>query len=253
LITPTRSGIPRKTDFDTLAAALDYAAEAATGFTFYSSRGEPLQALNYAEMRDLVEARARRLAGLGLATGDRVAMIGETTPDFVITFLAASAPGRARASSRRRRLRRAGAILRPDRAPARRLRRAPLPATRRSLAPSRRQRGRRAELVGTRRRAGGARAAGGAPARRSLLSPVFLGQHALPARVAVTHRALMRNCGDIAGAAIGAEPDDRIVSWLPLYHDMGLVGTCSRRSPPRPPSTSSPPTPSRGARWSGSS
>ncbi len=40
--------------------------------------------------------------------------------------------------------------------------------------------------------------------------------------VAVSHRALLWQT-EAYGDAIGAEPGDRIVSWLPLYHDMGLV------------------------------
>jgi fatty-acyl-CoA synthase len=226
LITPTRSGIPRKTDFDTLAAALDYAAEAATGFTFYSSRGEPLQALSYAEMRDRVEARARRLAGLGLATGDRVAMIGETTPDFVITFLAAvrarvvpvplpvagvfAEPARYSGQIARQ-LAGCGArlFLRPDGA---------------SLLPEGSE---VAELSWSELAAA---PEGDVPPEAPRPDDLCYLQYSsgstrFPRGVAVTHRALMRNCGDIAGAAIGAGPDDRIVSWLPLYHDMGLVGT----------------------------
>jgi fatty-acyl-CoA synthase len=226
LITPTRSGIPRKTDFDTLAAALDYAAEAATGFTFYSSRGEPLQALSYAEMRDRVEARARRLAGLGLATGDRVAMIGETTPDFVIAFLAAvrarvvpvplpvagvfAEPARYSGQIARQ-LAGCGArlFLRPDGA---------------SLLPEGSE---VAELSWSELAAA---PEGDVPPEAPRPDDLCYLQYSsgstrFPRGVAVTHRALMRNCGDIAGAAIGAEPDDRIVSWLPLYHDMGLVGT----------------------------
>jgi acyl-CoA synthetase (AMP-forming)/AMP-acid ligase II/acetyltransferase-like isoleucine patch superfamily enzyme/acyl carrier protein len=42
--------------------------------------------------------------------------------------------------------------------------------------------------------------------------------------VAVSHRALLWQVGAYA-SEIGAGPGDRIVSWLPLYHDMGLI-TC---------------------------
>jgi fatty-acyl-CoA synthase len=42
--------------------------------------------------------------------------------------------------------------------------------------------------------------------------------------VPVTHQALFANCGDIA--IYGAwDSDDLTVSWLPLYHDMGLVSS----------------------------
>ncbi len=40
--------------------------------------------------------------------------------------------------------------------------------------------------------------------------------------VAVSHRALLWQL-DAYARAISASPDDRIVSWLPLYHDMGLI------------------------------
>jgi len=40
--------------------------------------------------------------------------------------------------------------------------------------------------------------------------------------VALSHRALLWQVGAY-GQSIGANADDRIVSWLPLYHDMGLI------------------------------
>jgi fatty-acyl-CoA synthase len=49
------------------------------------------------------------------------------------------------------------------------------------------------------------------------------GSTRFPHGVAVTHRALLNN---LRGHGIGMElvDDDRCVSWLPWYHDMGLVG-----------------------------
>jgi fatty-acyl-CoA synthase len=40
--------------------------------------------------------------------------------------------------------------------------------------------------------------------------------------VALSHRAVFRQL-DVYGRAIRLGPDDKIVSWLPLYHDMGLI------------------------------
>ena len=40
--------------------------------------------------------------------------------------------------------------------------------------------------------------------------------------VALSHRAVMAH-NQAYGRRIGLTPDDRVVSWLPLYHDMGLI------------------------------
>ena len=41
--------------------------------------------------------------------------------------------------------------------------------------------------------------------------------------VALSHRAVLNHL-DSLGKAIDLSPEDSIVSWLPLYHDMGLIG-----------------------------
>ena len=49
------------------------------------------------------------------------------------------------------------------------------------------------------------------------------GSTRFPHGVAVTHKALLHNlCGHADSMDIGE--NDRVVSWLPWYHDMGLVG-----------------------------
>lgn len=44
-----------------------------------------------------------------------------------------------------------------------------------------------------------------------------------PKGVLLSHANLLGNLNAV-GEAIQINPDDRIVSWLPLYHDMGLIG-----------------------------
>lgn len=74
--------------------------------------------------------------------------------------------------------------------------------------------------------------AGGISAQRGLATapgpedPAFVqyssGTTGIKKGVAVSHRALMWQI-DAYAEAIEASPADRIVSWLPLYHDMGLI------------------------------
>jgi fatty-acyl-CoA synthase len=45
-----------------------------------------------------------------------------------------------------------------------------------------------------------------------------------PKPVALQHRAVIANAGAILGAIVSTDADKAGVSWLPLYHDMGLVG-----------------------------
>ncbi|MEZ5824330.1 MAG: fatty acyl-AMP ligase [Geminicoccaceae bacterium] len=47
-----------------------------------------------------------------------------------------------------------------------------------------------------------------------------------PRGVLVTQQAITANARSIAVDGVRLRPGDRCVSWLPLYHDMGLVGCC---------------------------
>src|SRR5262249_4439176 len=51
------------------------------------------------------------------------------------------------------------------------------------------------------------------------------GSTSAPKGVVVTHRNLSANIDAFAGpAGVETSPADRVVSWLPMYHDMRLVG-----------------------------
>lgn len=72
--------------FGSLVEGLEYAAQGETGFNFYSARGALDMALPYSDLRERALAVARRLKGLGLARGDRVCVIAETSPEFMAVF-----------------------------------------------------------------------------------------------------------------------------------------------------------------------
>ena len=52
------------------------------------------------------------------------------------------------------------------------------------------------------------------------------GSTSFPRGVLVTQRAIAANARAIAVHGLALRADDRCTSWLPLYHDMGLVGCC---------------------------
>ena len=92
--TPTENNQPmRAADFPNLAAALDYAALGQTGSNFYNSRGELYAVLTYAELRDQALQLARRLCGLNVERGARVAIVADTHPDFLRFFFACQYAG----------------------------------------------------------------------------------------------------------------------------------------------------------------
>ena len=67
------------------------------------------------------------------------------------------------------------------------------------------------------------------PARVSLADPALLqftsGSTAAPKGVVLTHANVQANVAAITGPqGLAVEPTDVGVSWLPLYHDMGLIG-----------------------------
>jgi fatty-acyl-CoA synthase len=227
--TATLDDLPRRlADFATLGDALDYAAKGQRGLNFHDARGILTQAYPYSELRTDALACARRLVTLGVRPGDRVALIAETGPEFAARFFGAVY---------------AGAWPVP----------LPLPTSfggrdsyvgqlaiqldscdpKLLLFP--------AELAEMAR---GAAAKRGIDARdwgtfdeivqdqadlpKSEPDDIAYLQYSsgstrFPHGVAVSHRALL---GNLHSHGFGLEviQSDRVVSWLPWYHDMGLVG-----------------------------
>ena len=77
----------------TLADALDYAADGATGLNFYDGKGALAAALPYRSLRSRSLSLARRLLRAGLVRGDRVCVVAETHPDVVAAFFACQYAG----------------------------------------------------------------------------------------------------------------------------------------------------------------
>lgn len=231
---PTPSTSPelpqRLSDFATVAEALDYAAQGLAGVNFYSGKGELVEALPYRDLRRQALVLARRLLAAGLAPGDRVAAIAESDADFLRVFYACQY---------------AGLVPTPLPLPAafggrdgyvdhlgRMLRRA---GARAAFGPAALgdwldAAGHGLELVhtGTIAQLDGLEAdhvALPVPDPDGLSYLQFSsGSTRFPLGVAVTQSALLANTRAMAVDGLGIGPRDRGSSWLPLYHDMGLVG-----------------------------
>jgi fatty-acyl-CoA synthase len=230
--TPTRNAHLRQRvgGFASLVEALDYAAAGETGYNFYSGRGELIEALPYSELRRRAEVAARRLASLGLARGDRVALLAETTPGFLALFFGCQYAGlipvplplptglgarQGYVQQLRRQITGAGA--------------------RAAFASAEMGDYLTAALEGLElAHAGTPDSLAGLPESMRPLRPLGAGDLAylqyssgstrFPLGVSVPMSALMSNAGHNAASGLKVGPDDRSVSWLPLYHDMGLVG-----------------------------
>ncbi len=177
--------------------------------------------------RELMEAALRTACGLrkvGVEPGDRVGIIAQTAPSTVLTFLGCWA---------------AGAVA------------VPLPLPMRAVDPASfiEQTGRRLERVGARLVAlpgalfplvGGMQGAFDVLAAEELacdgdLPPVHptredvamvqftSGSTSDPRGVILTHGNILANARSIS-RKLGVSHRDRVVSWMPLYHDMGLIG-----------------------------
>ena len=229
MVTPTAPDrVLRLADFATLVEALDFAAEGPTGVNLYSLRGELVEALPYAELRQQARAIASRLLATGLQAGDRVGLAAETDGDFVRAFFACQYAGLVAAplplpaplggkdgyiEQVRRMLTaaKASAVLGP----------APLVAWLGEAAE-----GLDTRLVGTLAdlpQAGASDLPDITPDATAYIQ-FSSGSTRFPMGVVVAHQALMANCRAITRDGLKARSADRAVSWLPLFHDMGLVG-----------------------------
>lgn len=225
--TPTTDSLKRRiADFDTLCEALDYAALGRKGMNFHDARGSLVRAYPYAELREDSLANARRFVALGIKPGDRIALIAETGPEFAAAFFGAVY---------------AGAWPVP----------LPLPTSfggRSSYVDQLKVQLSSSDpslfLVPPELADMGAEAAGKVPVRDWTTLPSLQqsddplpqaspdsigylqyssGSTRFPHGVAITHRGLLDNLR-AHGVGLNLEPADRCISWLPWYHDMGLVG-----------------------------
>jgi fatty-acyl-CoA synthase len=227
--TPTLDKLPRRlADFSTIGEALEYAAQGRRGLNFHDARGALSQAYGFDELRSDGLDLAHRFIALGIKPGDRIALVAETGPEFAAAFFGAVY---------------AGAWPVP----------LPLPtsfggrdAYVDQLAVQLKSCDPALFLYPPELAEFGAAAAteAGAESRGwDTLTEVepaggdlptaepddiaYLqyssGSTRFPHGVAVTHRALLDNLR-AHGIGLQVVETDRCISWLPWYHDMGLVG-----------------------------
>jgi fatty-acyl-CoA synthase len=227
--TPTDDSLPRRlADFATLGEALDYAAQGVRGLNFHDARGTLTRPYPFSELRTDALAMAYRLIAMGVQPGERIALIAETSPDFAAIFFGIVY---------------AGAWPVP----------LPLPTSfggaqsyidqlkvqlgscdpRLLIYPAELE-----GMAGEAARQGGVegldwqtlatRDAPKAPLPTADTNDIAYLQYSsgstrFPHGVEVTHHALLNNLAAHShGMNVG--DGDRCVSWLPWYHDMGLVG-----------------------------
>jgi len=221
----------RRAGFASVPEMLDYAARGQTGVNFFDPRGRLTATMTWGELRERAHVFARRLIGAGFARGERLLITADTWPGFMVSFFGAQYAGLlpvpvslpaglggkdAYLDQLRRQLAASGAVA--------------------ALATD--------ELAGyltTAAEGSAARLVGAMSTFEALPEkPVDLrpwgagercylqfssGSTRFPLGVDIRQDALMANiAGQIGdhGLAIGSR--DHVTSWLPLYHDMGLIG-----------------------------
>ncbi len=85
--TPSSDTLERRfSDFETLGDALDYAAQGQRGLNFHDMRGQLARSYPFSEMRTDALDAAYRLISHGVKKEDRIAVIAETGPEFAALF-----------------------------------------------------------------------------------------------------------------------------------------------------------------------
>ena len=226
--TGTARGLPvRHADFPTLCDALDYAAQCGTGFNFLDGKARLKSTLPYAELRERAMDVAHRLVPLG-RKGARVGLCAVTSPDFAVLFFACQYAGFVPAplplpvtlggrSSYERQLQRMtdtgdfAALLCPE-----------------SMEPiiSSALNDFKVPVLTF-------EAAMELPKGRKLRPfeaddlcyiQYSSGSSSSPKGILGTQLSVTSNCRVIVQSGLQVGEGDRATSWLPLYHDMGLIG-----------------------------
>jgi len=231
LATPTKNSLPlRLAEFSTLADALDYAAEGETGANFYSGKGELTEVLPYRLLRQQAISLSKRLLSLSLARSARIAIVAETNADFLRFFFACQYAGLIPVALP------AVINIGGHQAYVEKMR-GLLKGCKASVAIASSQfypflteaaEGLGLTFVGT------PDAINILPEKNVELQPsapnetAYLqytsGSTGFPRGVVITEQTVMANLAATVTHGIKMNDNDRCVSWLPFYHDMGLVG-----------------------------
>ena len=220
----------RYADFGSLVEALDYAAQGSTGMNFYDRRNQLVGVLEYRTLKERAISGARRLLSLDLKKGDRVALIAETSVGFVEAFFACQY---------------AGLVAVPLAIPMGIGQRASYVTKLKGLISSCAP----AAIISSEEWVPLiSSATENAPPPHILSNAEFnalpewdielnkpvaddiaylqytSGSTRFPRGVIITQRSVMANLQVISHDGIKLRAGDRCVSWLPFYHDMGLVG-----------------------------
>ena len=229
--TPTLHKLPfRAADFATLPDALDYAAQGETGANFYTGRGELYASMPFTELRKQSRVLARKLLGLGLTKGDHVALVAETNPHFLRFFFACqyaglvpvALPASVNLGGHTVYVTQLRGLLKSSQASV-------------AMAPSG-----YASFLEEAGEGLGMKLFGDpevfdalpeadvefAPADPADIAYIQYtsGSTRFPRGVVIEQRAVMSNLAGIIRHGVKMGPGDRCFSWLPFYHDMGLVG-----------------------------
>ncbi|MEZ5552651.1 MAG: fatty acyl-AMP ligase [Pseudomonadales bacterium] len=215
--------------YTSLAEALEAASHCQTGVNFYDGKGGLEYSLSYRELRNSARSLAQRLVSLDLPRGSRVAIVADTHPMFHQFFFACQYAGlipvplpaalqlggqKAYVAQLRRLLESCGAAVAV----------AP-PAYCDFLEEAASGLG----LV----LCGGMEQFDALPLREGDFQPLTTGEAAylqytsgstrFPRGVEMTQEAALNNLREICEIGVKLTEEDRLVSWLPFYHDMGLV------------------------------
>ena len=217
--------------FSCLSEALDYAAAGVTGCNFYDAKGRLSAVVPYSELQQQARLAAQRLLSLDLKRGDHIALVADTHQDFIILFFACqyiglvpfAMPIPLNLGSHAVYVQQLKGLLTSGRARVAIAHKEFISFLEEAAVDNE-----HLEWIGTPEQL-----ADITPSERSMEpsrpeEPAYLqftsGSTRSPQGVIITGKAVMSNLQGITRSGLRVHNGDRCASWLPFYHDMGLVG-----------------------------
>ena len=217
--------------FSCLSEVLDYAATGVTGCNFYDAKGRLNAVLPYRELQRQAKLAARRLLSLELKRGDHIALVADTHPDFIVLFFACqyiglvpfALPIPLNLGSHSIYVQQLKGLLTSGRARVAIAHKEFISFLEEAAADNE-----HLEWTGTPEQLAGLPASQRPMEPGRTEDPAYLqftsGSTRAPRGVIITGKAVMSNLQGITRTGLKVRKNDRCASWLPFYHDMGLVG-----------------------------